>query len=342
MPKLRIDWTISEPPVDAKAWYTWKAVNDSPFGDHSQAMTRGILDEAFLQNLPRTTGWDLSQIEDQEAFSDAAKIYKRGVAVRYSDRAEATTKKSGSYSIQIFESCDAIIRTLEAMDDAAFIIDENVLNHWPELANLNPQISFLSAEENKSLDSIDKLHDEESLYRAKRWVVIGGGIACDTAAFAAALADRDIYFVPTTLLAMADACVGGKTGVNYAPYGKNQIGRFYFPKDVYVSQEWLSTLPDREFLGGLAECMKHAVLAGDTELLNQLSLAAGTREITEAQLRAVIDLKAKVVSRDPTEKGERAILNLGHTLAHALEAYSQEYNKPVSYTHLTLPTICSV
>ena len=155
--------------------------------------------------------------------------------------------------------------------------------------------------------------------------MIGGGLLTDVAAFAAALVDAQIEFVPTTLLAMADACVGGKTGVNVAPYGKNQIGRFYFPLLVHVWAGWLATLPPRELRAGGAECLKHAFLSGNLALARSLAQALARQDWQQMTplLPAIIRFKVEVVQEDPGENGRRAILNFGHTLGHALESLAQ-------------------
>jgi len=133
--------------------------------------------------------------------------------------------------------------------------------------------------------------------------------------------------VPTTLLAMVDAAIGGKTGVNLelpsGGLGKNLAGAFWQPKLTVADADTLSTLPIRELRAGLAECAKHAVLAGDAAFAalerDAMALSSGDAAAIDRLLPASAAVKAQIVSRDPFEKGERALLNLGHTFGHAIE-----------------------
>ncbi|WP_266171517.1 3-dehydroquinate synthase [Dyella subtropica] len=156
-------------------------------------------------------------------------------------------------------------------------------------------------------------------------VALGGGVVGDLAGFSAACWMRGIDFIqmPTTLLAMVDSSVGGKTGVNL-PAGKNLVGAFHQPRAVVADIDTLATLPQREYRAGLAEVVKGAAI-GDLpffEWLERHADALAAREtapLIEAIARKV-QYKAGVVARDETEQGERALLNLGHTFGHALEA----------------------
>lgn len=156
-------------------------------------------------------------------------------------------------------------------------------------------------------------------------IALGGGVTGDVAGFAAATALRGLPLVqmPTTLLAMVDSSVGGKTGVN-TPHGKNLVGAFHPPTLVWAPLDTLRTLPDDELRCGFGEVVKHAVLAGDDALAACEALApALVARDPDALARVVADsvrTKAAVVAEDPLEQGRRAVLNLGHTLGHALEA----------------------
>ncbi len=155
-------------------------------------------------------------------------------------------------------------------------------------------------------------------------IALGGGVVGDLAGFTAACWMRGIDFIqmPTTLLAMVDSSVGGKTGVNL-PAGKNLVGAFHQPRAVMADTDTLASLPEREYRAGLAEVVKGAAI-GDAAFfawLEQYAAALNAREaipLTEAIARKV-RYKAGVVARDETEQGERALLNLGHTFGHALE-----------------------
>ncbi len=155
-------------------------------------------------------------------------------------------------------------------------------------------------------------------------IALGGGVVGDIAGFAAAIYMRGIRFVqvPTTLLAQVDSSVGGKTGVNH-PRGKNLIGAFHQPQAVVADTDTLRTLPPRELSAGLAEVLKHGLLA-DAGYFAQVTrelprlLACDEQALAEAIARSC-EIKAAIVARDEKESGERALLNLGHTFAHAIE-----------------------
>lgn len=155
-------------------------------------------------------------------------------------------------------------------------------------------------------------------------IALGGGVIGDLVGFAAAILRRGVRFVqmPTTLLAQVDSSVGGKTGIN-SPQGKNLIGAFHQPSLVLADTEILTTLPDRDFRAGYGEVVKYGLL-GDAAFFAWLEAnGPNLRRDPAALQRAVahsVAMKAGIVSRDETEQGERALLNLGHTFGHALES----------------------
>lgn len=158
-------------------------------------------------------------------------------------------------------------------------------------------------------------------------VALGGGVIGDLAGFAAAICQRGVDFlqVPTTLLAQVDSSVGGKTGVNH-PRGKNLIGAFHQPRAVVADLDTLKTLPRRELLAGIAEVIKYGML-GDAAFFRWLeqhvdgllALEPGT---VAGAVEKCCQMKARVVAQDEREAGPRALLNLGHTFAHAIEAHT--------------------
>ncbi|KAF0675198.1 3-dehydroquinate synthase [Profundibacterium mesophilum] len=156
-------------------------------------------------------------------------------------------------------------------------------------------------------------------------IALGGGVIGDLAGFAAAVLRRGVRFVqiPTSLLAQVDSSVGGKTGIN-APQGKNLIGAFHQPSLVLADIDALATLPRRDLLAGYGEVMKYGLL-GDARFFDWLetngpALADGDGGVRQEAVRRSVAAKAGIVARDETEQGERALLNLGHTFCHALEA----------------------
>jgi len=190
-----------------------------------------------------------------------------------------------------------------------------------------PVLAVEAGEGAKSLGGLGRVLDflaTQKLDRGGALFAAGGGVIGDLGGFAAAawLRGIDFYQVPTTLLAMVDSSVGGKTGINIAA-GKNLVGAFHQPRGVFVSTGLLATLPAREFAAGAAEVIKYGLL-GDAELLALLERAPLT--VASAELPAVIRrccaLKARIVEADERETardGGRALLNLGHTFGHAIE-----------------------
>ena len=164
----------------------------------------------------------------------------------------------------------------------------------------------------------------EKVERRDVVVALGGGVIGDLAGFAAAVLRRGVRFVqiPTTLLAQVDSSVGGKTGINTAQ-GKNLVGAFHQPSLVLADVDVLATLPARDFRAGYGEVVKYGLL-GDPLFFEWLEaegprLAADTA-LRQRAVRRSVEMKARIVERDETEEGDRALLNLGHTFAHALEA----------------------
>ncbi|UWR78143.1 3-dehydroquinate synthase [Phaeobacter inhibens] len=166
---------------------------------------------------------------------------------------------------------------------------------------------------------------EQKVERGDIVIAFGGGVIGDLAGFAAAVLRRGVRFVqiPTSLLAQVDSSVGGKTGIN-APQGKNLIGAFHQPSLVLADTALLGTLTPRDFLAGYGEVVKYGLL-GDVEFFEWLeaqgpALAAGDMAARVEAVTRSVQMKADIVVRDETEQGDRALLNLGHTFCHALEA----------------------
>lgn len=190
--------------------------------------------------------------------------------------------------------------------------------------------SVVLGEAQKTLATAQRFYDvllDDRLERRAPVIALGGGVAGDTVGFVAATYLRGVPFVqcPTTLLAMVDSSVGGKTGVN-VPQGKNLVGAFHQPSVVVADPLVLRTLPDRELRCGLAECIKHAVIR-DPGLLEFIerhapALLARDADLLAELVRRNVEIKAQVVALDERETGVRAHLNFGHTFGHALEVTS--------------------
>lgn len=187
--------------------------------------------------------------------------------------------------------------------------------------------SFQAGEENKTLDTVREAYRfliEEKFDRKDLLIALGGGVVGDVTGFIAATYLRGVDFVqiPTTLLAQADSSIGGKTGVDFDGF-KNMVGAFYMPKLVYMNIATLKTLDDRQFYNGFAEVMKHGLIKDGAFyewLLDKMY------EICDRDTDTLINMVQKscmvkklVVEKDPTEKGDRALLNFGHTIGHAIE-----------------------
>lgn len=166
---------------------------------------------------------------------------------------------------------------------------------------------------------------EAKIERGDMVIAFGGGVIGDLCGFAAAVVRRGVRFVqiPTTLLAQVDSSVGGKTGINTAQ-GKNLVGAFHQPSKVLIDTDLLATLPERDFLAGYGEVVKYGLL-GDATFFDWLeangpALRDGDAAARIHAVKRSCEMKAGIVMRDETEQGERALLNLGHTFGHALEA----------------------
>lgn len=220
---------------------------------------------------------------------------------------------------------------------AAIIGDENVIQLFGErvvrsLEGLTSRVlvaDFPSGEAHKTRRTKELLEDrllDQEMDRHGCVVALGGGISLDLAGFVAATFLRGVEYVsvPTSLLAQVDASVGGKTGVN-TDRGKNLVGTFWQPAAVLVDPELLPSLPAAEWCNGLAEMVKHAVIA-DEDLfcwLEQHAASMGVPSVVDDHpLRRCVEIKAEVVRQDEREAGLRAILNFGHTVGHALESAS--------------------
>ena len=245
-----------------------------------------------------------------------------------------------SYDIAIgpalLDSAGSLISERLGERQTVIITDSNVgplyaerLEHsLSEAGHTGRTIQIDAGEQAKSFVYLESLLDDllsEGLERGTVLVALGGGVIGDLTGFAASIALRGVEFVqiPTTLLAQVDSSVGGKTAIN-SPHGKNLVGTFYQPRLVIADTETLKTLPPRELAAGYAETVKYGLL-GDKAFFEWLENdgADVLRGDPVAQTRAIVracEMKAEIVNQDERETGRRALLNLGHTFAHELEA----------------------
>ncbi len=216
------------------------------------------------------------------------------------------------------------------------ITDTNVSMHWEKKVLLNiPEsmkaftFKFEAGEASKNLDTVNLIYEaltENKFNRTDLIIALGGGVVGDTAAYVAHTFKRGLPFIalPTSLLSMVDSSVGGKSGVDYKSI-KNMVGAFSFPEFVYINTEFLSTLPEREFYNGFAEIMKHGLIKDEEYYLwlidNMYEICEKDPDTLLKMISHSVEIKKSVVENDPYERGERALLNFGHTIGHAIEAY---------------------
>ena len=190
--------------------------------------------------------------------------------------------------------------------------------------------SFPAGEEQKNLDTVQKLYEQLILNHFDRkdiLIAFGGGVTGDLTGFAAATYLRGIDFIqiPTTLLSQVDSSIGGKTGVDFLQY-KNMVGAFYQPKLVYMNLSLLKTLPNAQFISGLGEVLKHGLIKSEAYFSwmqeNKSRIMGLQPDIIEEMVYQSCEIKRRVVELDPKEAGERALLNFGHTIGHAVEKLS--------------------
>ncbi|PSB32987.1 3-dehydroquinate synthase [Chlorogloea sp. CCALA 695] len=249
---------------------------------------------------------------------------------------------SESYDIAIapgnLELLGEKMATLKLGKKVLLVSNPSVFGHYGEravssLLNAGFDVTtclLKDGEQYKNLTSVGQIYDkalENRLERASTMVALGGGVIGDMTGFAAATWLRGINFVqvPTTLLSMVDASIGGKTGVNH-PQGKNLIGAFHQPRLVLIDPQVLDTLPVREFQAGMAEVIKYGII-WDLDLFEQMEacdrldeMPALSPSLVQTILARSCQAKADVVSKDEKEAGLRAILNYGHTIGHAVES----------------------
>lgn len=239
-----------------------------------------------------------------------------------------------SYAVEVRNGAIGGLSTLgsllPAAEAAAVITDDGVPQAWVDevassLADAGLKVElirFEGGETRKTLATAMSLFErlaELNLHRNDLVVGVGGGLVGDISGFVAACYLRGIavVHVPTTLLAMVDSSIGGKTGVNL-PQGKNLVGTFHQPRAVFADLRTLETLPEHELRCGLAEVVKYGFIA-DPGILDLLEDGTGDLGSYQRLVRGSVEVKARVVAEDEREAGVRATLNFGHTLGHALE-----------------------
>ena len=247
------------------------------------------------------------------------------------------------YDIVYEHDCSRLLEEFEQMEfhihdkKICIITDSNVEKlYLNELINiLTPNcvkvisFSFEAGEESKNLDTVQRVYEfliQNKINRQDFLIALGGGVVGDLTGFCAATYLRGIDFIqiPTTLLAQVDSSIGGKTGVDFSQY-KNMVGAFHMPRLVYMNLSVLKDLPGRQYFAGMAEVLKSALIKDgkfyEWLINNFYEICQREPEIIEEVIFRTNEIKKSIVEKDPFEKGDRALLNFGHTLGHAIEKY---------------------
>ena len=242
--------------------------------------------------------------------------------------------------LYVREDFSGLPEILEDESEVFLVHDRNVTWAAERIAGLcalKGTMAVDASEAGKNLDTVTGICRfllESGADRKALVLALGGGITTDMAGFAACIYKRGVRFatLPTTLLAQVDAGIGGKTGVNLDGY-KNVLGVIRQPEFVYIAGNTLETLPDREYRSGVAEMLKSFIISDAAHYRRALDLLRrGTRADAEL-IRAAASIKCGVVERDEFETGERRVLNLGHTVGHAVEWWQAVSDSPVRYSH---------
>lgn len=244
------------------------------------------------------------------------------------------------YHIKLTDSFQGLAEELKQLEYQAdqkicIISDSNVAKLYAEtvkniLTKSFPQIfcyEFQAGEASKNTDTVNGVYEfliQNHFDRHDLMIALGGGVVGDLTGFTAATYLRGIDFiqVPTTLLSQVDSSIGGKTGVDFMQY-KNMVGAFYQPKLVYMNLSVLQSLPSRQIISGMGEIIKHGLIKDaayyEWLMAHHDAILALEPAVMEEMIARSCEIKREVVEHDPTEKGERALLNFGHTIGHAIE-----------------------
>lgn len=258
-----------------------------------------------------------------------------------SERLPITYNKKPCYDIVFTQSFDTLWDELEALENfcpnkrLCIVTDskvnelygEEVLGLLKGKCHKVVKYVFPNGEENKTLDTVKGIYKyliEEGFDRKDMLLALGGGVVGDTVGYVAATFLRGIDYIqiPTTLLSQADSSIGGKTGVDFDGY-KNMVGAFKMPRLVYMNLSVLRTLDDRQYYSGFGEVMKHGLIKDalfyEWLIDKMYEICDRDLDVLQEMLIRSCTVKKMVVEKDPTEQGDRALLNFGHTIGHAIE-----------------------
>lgn len=238
------------------------------------------------------------------------------------------------YSVEFIEDLKVLIKNLNKNYNTHYLIDQGVWklykSHFREIKKGNSVYLFEAIEAKKTLEEVlnyIKFLLEKKLQKKHMMVVIGGGLVQDIGSFTSHVLKRGIewIFIPTTLLAMADSCIGSKSGINVGKY-KNQVGSFHPPSNIYIYSVFLKTLPKLMILDGIGEIVKHALLKGGKSyksIKDNLHFLPINIKKSEKVIYDSLLIKKEIVEEDELEKNIRRLLNYGHSFGHALEGYTK-------------------
>jgi 3-dehydroquinate synthetase len=305
----------NELPKGVDKLYIWP--NKPPF----KSSCIQIWKKAFSLGLTKNIGWDISKLspQQQKIYLTAAAHYMRGVYC-YNNKLICPFPKKQKGFIKFYQDSPPLTSS------SLTIIDKKLKKNWdfPKFSNL----LFVDVSEKiKSFSFVNYLIQIwENNKKPKKITAIGGGVLSDVVGFTCSLLQIDYEIIPTTLLSAVDASIGGKTAINFSPYGKNMLGSFYLPQKVSIWNGWFNSLKEEQIYEGAAECLKHILLLQDLELLKNVSNSLQEKKFFELykRLPLLLEVKTKIVNKDPFDLGNRKLLNLGHTLAHGLESLSQQ------------------
>jgi 3-dehydroquinate synthase len=255
--------------------------------------------------------------------------------------------QADNYTIEIGNlvesSFQTLLKTSYSNSNKVILVDENthdfcleyLLTNFDELREAEVMLLPVG-EENKVMEVCFQVLEALSEYKIGRKDLIinlGGGVVSDMGGFISSIYKRGIDFIniPTTLLAMVDASIGGKTGIDLGAH-KNQIGTFSNPRALFVDISFLQTLPEKEVLNGYAEMLKHALIFDKKYWEDLISITSLNDLVHELKIKKSIELKNSIVLSDPNEQNCRKKLNFGHTIGHAFEGYFLDKN-PISHGH---------
>ena len=248
---------------------------------------------------------------------------------------------SDNYSIWLGENSISKL-DISGYSKIAILVDENTkrdcLPKIPQLEN-SIIIEIKSGEKHKNINTCNFIWKQLTAHNFDRnslLINLGGGVIGDMGGFAASTYKRGISFIhiPTTLLAMVDASVGGKLGIDFQDF-KNQIGLFNNPESILINPDFLETLPENQLKSGFAEVVKHALIL-DKNLWKEIISVPFNKLNWRKIIENSINIKNKIVLSDPYEKGERKKLNFGHTFGHAVESYYLEKGNPILHGEAVL------